>query len=98
MPQSKKLQNKISKKLDQLSKLLDKIDESRIINSDDPDTWDSDVLYNLAENLKETLQLLEDKESKKERDEFGQPLILETGLCTLMDEYQEEGENEKDYD
>ena len=97
MPQSKKLQNKISQKLDQLSKLLDKIDESRIINSDDSDTWDSDTLYNLVENLKETLQLLEDKESKSEKDEFGQPLILEAGLCSLMDEYQEEGENEEGF-
>jgi hypothetical protein len=38
MPKSKKLQNKISNKLDQLSKLLDKIDEVRAINSDDSET------------------------------------------------------------
>jgi len=50
-----------------------------------------------VENLKETLQLLEDKESKSEKDEFGQPLILEAGLCSLMDEYQEEGENEEGF-
>jgi hypothetical protein len=50
-------------------------------------------LYNLIENLKEALQLLEDKESQKEKDEFGQPLILEAGLCSLVDEYHEE-ENE----
>ena len=89
MPQSKKLQRQIEKKLDQLSQLLDKIAEARIINSDDSDTWDSDTLYNLVANLKEALQLLEDQESKTERDEFGQPLILEEGLCPLMDEYQE---------
>jgi len=34
----KELENKIEKKLAKLSKLLDKIEEARIINSDDPDT------------------------------------------------------------
>ena len=34
----KSLQNKISRKLDQLSKLLDKITEAQVINSDDPET------------------------------------------------------------
>jgi hypothetical protein len=38
MPHSKKLQNKIEKILDQLNQLLDKVDEARLINSDDPDT------------------------------------------------------------
>jgi hypothetical protein len=35
---SKKLQKQIANKLEQLSKLLDSIDEARIINSDDPET------------------------------------------------------------
>jgi hypothetical protein len=47
-----------------------------------------------VENLKETLKLLEDKEDPKNRDEFGQPLILEEGLCSLVDEYHEEEESE----
>jgi hypothetical protein len=38
MPKSKKLQKQIENKLGKLSKLLDKIDETRLINSDDPDT------------------------------------------------------------
>jgi hypothetical protein len=38
MPKSQKLQKQIEKKLDQLSELLDKIDEARMINSDDTDT------------------------------------------------------------
>jgi hypothetical protein len=50
-------------------------------------------LYNLVANLKEALKLLADKEDSKKRDEFGQPLILEEGLCTLVDEYHEEEEN-----
>ena len=94
MPKSKKLQKQIEKKLDKLSELLDQIDEARIINSDDSDTWDSDTLYNLVAKLKEALKLLADQESEKERDEFGHPLILEEGLCTLMDEYHEEEEND----
>jgi hypothetical protein len=38
MPKTKKLEDKISKKLEKLSKLLTKIDEAHVINSDDPDT------------------------------------------------------------
>ena len=90
----KSLLRKIEKKLDQLTELLDQIDEARIINSDDSETWDPDTLYKLAENLKETLKLLEDQESLKEKDEFGQPLILEAGLCSLVDEFQEEEDPE----
>lgn len=96
MPKSKKLQKKIENKLEKLSKLLDKIDEAHAINSDDSETWDSDTLYGLVENLKEALELLEDKESKTEKDEFGEPLILEEGLCTLVDEYQSEDEEESE--
>ena len=90
MPPTKKLENQIANKLEKLAELLDNIDEARIINSDDPDTWDSDTLYNLVENLKKTLQLLADKEDSKNRDEFGHPLILEEGLCSLVDEYHED--------
>lgn len=94
MPHSKKLQNQIENKLEKLSKLLDKIDEVRVIDSDDSETWDSDALYDLVENLKAALKLLADKESPKAKDEFGQPLILEAGLCTLVDEYHSETEND----
>jgi len=38
MPKNKKLQKQIEKKLDQLTELLDQIDEARIINSDDSET------------------------------------------------------------
>ena len=93
MPKSKKLQKQIANKLEQLSKLLDKINEAQAINSDEPETWDTDTLYNLVEDLKETLQLLEDQKSKQ-LDEFGEPIILETGLCSLVDEYKSEEKNE----
>jgi hypothetical protein len=38
MPKSKKLEKLIENKLDKLSKLLDQIDEVRVVNEDDPDT------------------------------------------------------------
>ncbi len=91
MPKSEKLQSKIENKLEKLSKLLDKIDQAHAINSDDPDTWDADALYSLVEDLKETLELLEDKKSKQ-LDDWGEPLILEEGLCSLVDDYQEDEE------
>ena len=91
MPKSKKLQKIIEKKLDKLHELFDAIEEARAINSDDPETWDSDTLYDLVEQLKEALKLLEDQESTK-LDEFGQPIILEEGLCSLVDEYHSEEE------
>jgi len=38
-----------------------------------------------VEDLKEALKLLEDKETNQ-RNEFGEPIILEAGLCSLMDD------------
>jgi len=93
MPKTKKLQRKIESKLEKLSKLLDKIAETQIINSDDPETWDSDALYNLVENLKEAQKLLEDQPIEGKYDEFSQPLY-EEGLCSLVDEYQAEAKEE----
>ena len=81
----------IQTKLAKLSKLIDQIDQAHLINSEDPDTWDSDALYNLVENLKDTLKLLEDQPIKGKVDEFGQPLY-EDGLCSLVDEYHEDHE------
>ena len=89
-----KLQNQIQKKLDQLLTLLDQINEVSVINPDEPETWDSDALYNLVENLKEILALLQDQNSKQ-LDDWGEPIVLEEGLCSLVDSYQNETE---DYD
>ena len=91
MPKSQKLEKKIESKLEKLSQLLNKINEAQVINSDDPETWDSDTLYNLVENLKDTLKLLEDQKGKQ-LDEFGEPIIVEEGICSLVDEYKSEEE------
>jgi hypothetical protein len=94
MTKSKKLQNKISHKLEKLEEWLNSVDNARAINSDDPETWDSDTLYDLVENLKEALKLLEDKTHPQQKNSFGEPLILEAGLCSSMDEYYSEEEEE----
>ena len=89
----KKLQKQIEKKLEQLDKLLDKIAEAKAVNPDEPETWDSDTLYNLVTELKEALALLEDKQSHQLND-WGEPIVLEEGLCSLVDSYHSEDEEE----
>ena len=91
---SNKLEKQIEKKLAKLSKLLDKINEAQVINSDDPATWDSDTLYDLVEQLKAALQLLENQTSKQ-LDNWGEPLVLATGLCSLVDSYHRAENNEE---
>jgi len=86
---SQKLQKQIEKKLETLQEILGKITEAQVINPDDPNTWDSDTLYNLIEKCKEVLKLLEDQPLKGKYNEFGQPLY-EDGLCSLVDEYHSE--------
>lgn len=90
----KSLQKQIQSKLNKLQELIEEIMEVQVIDPHEPETWDSDTLYNLAEQCKAVIKLLEDKKSKQ-LDEFGEPIILEEGLCSLVDEYQEE---EEEYD
>lgn len=86
------LKKQIEKKIEQLEELLEKTDDARAIEASDPETWDSDTLYELADLAKQIQELLEDKIDPKQKDEYGEPLILETGLCSLVDEYHEEKE------
>ena len=88
----KSLQQQIENKLEKLDKLIDQINEAKAINSDEPETWDSDTLYNLVANLKEALHLLQDQLSEQLND-WGEPMVLEEGLCSLVDSYQEAKEN-----
>jgi len=90
----KKLAKQIETKLEKLSKLLDSITEAQAIDSNDSDTWDSDTLYGLAEDLKEAFQLLEDKKTNQ-RNEYGE-LIINPGLCSLVDDWESEREEEDD--
>ncbi|KLL04170.1 MAG: hypothetical protein MRECE_2c045 [Mycoplasmataceae bacterium CE_OT135] len=91
---NKKLQKQIETKLDKLQKLLDNAEEARSLNSDDPDTWDSDALYDLAEQLKSALALLEDKKTKQ-LNQHNEP-IIEPGLCSLIDDWENQREEEED--
>jgi hypothetical protein len=84
----------ITKKLNQLSELLDQIDEARIMQPDTPETWDGDLLANLVTNLKAALKLLEDQKSNQAKDPWGDPLVLEEGLGSLMNAYQNEEEED----
>ena len=89
----KKLAQKITNQLETLQELLNQIAEAQAIEPTDPDTWDADTLYNLVENLKETLVLLEDKENARQLDLAGEPITGEIGLCSLVDEYHSEADD-----
>ena len=96
MPKSKKLQKQIENKLEQLKKLLNQITEAQNINSENPNTWDIDTLYDLSENCKEVIKLLENKKHPQEKDPWGEPIILEEGLLSLVDDYTSEEEESED--
>jgi len=89
---NKSLQKKITKKLEKLHQLLDKFDEVRTIEPTDPETWDADTLYNLVEDLKEALELLQDQKNARQSDPYGEPITWASGLCSLVDEYHPEEE------
>jgi len=91
---NKKLKKLIASQLTKLQKLLDNLNEVQIMQPDEPETWDSDALYNLTANLKEALKLLADQKSNQEKDPWGDSLVLEEGLCSLMNAYQEEEEED----
>ena len=95
---NKKLKKLIASQLTKLQKLLDNLNEVQIMQPEEPVTWDSDALYNLTANLKEALKLLEDQKSNQEKDPWGEPLVLEEGLCSLMNAYQENAEEEEEDD
>jgi len=92
----KKLQKAIEAKLDKLQELLDSLEEARNLDSNDPDTWDSDTLYSLVEDLKAALKLLQDQKTNQ-RNQHGE-LIIEPGLCSLIDDWEAKREAEEDYD
>ena len=90
---TKKLQKQITNKLESLEKVIDKI-RNKTIEPDNSEMWDSSYYYDLAAKLKEALNLLQDQKSKQ-LDDWGKPLILETGICSLLDDW-ETGKEEKD--
>jgi len=95
---NKKLKKLIESQLTKLQNLLDNINEVQIMQPDEPETWEADLLYNLTANLKEALKLLADQKSNQEKDPWGDPLVLEEGLCSLMNAYLENDEEEEEDD
>jgi hypothetical protein len=93
---NKKLKKLIASKLTKLQQLLDNINEVQIMQPDKPETWEADLLYNLTATLKAALKLLEDQKSNQKKDPWGEPLILEEGLGSLMNAYWENEEEEED--
>jgi len=84
---------KITKKLEALEQIIEDIRNVNI-EIEDTEMWDSDYYYDLAEQLKAALTLLEDKKFTQQLDEFGNPLI-ELGICSLLNAYQEENEEDE---
>ena len=91
---NKKLERQIEKQLYKLQKLIEQI-TNHDINPEEPELWDPDYYYDLTENLKEALQLLQ---GKKATTKYGETIILEEGLCALIDDYQNEAEEEEEDD
>ena len=92
---NKQFAQQIETKLEKLTELLDNITAAQAIDPNDSDTWDSDTLYSLVEDLKEALQLLEDQKTNQ-RNEYGE-LIINPGLCSLVDDWEFQRE-EEDYE
>ena len=84
---NKNLKKKIENQLDQFQSLIEAI-SAHSIHSDDPDMWDSDYYYNLAEQLKEALQLLEGKSDRQGNE-------IEPGICSLLDDWETEQEDDE---
>ena len=87
---NKKLTKRIESKLEKLQELLENITEAQAIDANDPETWDSDTLYDLAEQLKEALAILEDQKSQWP-NAYGEP-IIEPGLCSLIEDWASQKE------
>ena len=91
----KELENKIANKLTTLAEIIEQI-RNKVIEPDNSEMWDSGYYYDLAAKLKAALTLLEDKKDKKLVDDCGKPLILEVGICSLLDDWETEKEEKND--
>ena len=85
---NKNLTQQIEKQLFKLKKLIEQIG-NHDINPEDSELWDPDYYYDLTEQLKDALKLLEDQ---KTSSKYGETLTLEPGICSLIDDYQENQE------
>ncbi len=93
---NQKLEQQIENKLETLAEIIQKI-RHKVIEPHNCEMWDSSYYYDLATKLKEALAELENKKALQELDEFGDPLILETGLCSLLDDWEAEKEEKQNF-
>ena len=89
-----KLKKELSKNLKNLEELVEKVRNTQI-EPDDPETWDPDYYSELETNLDDCLALLRNHILEGKKDEYGDPIITQKGILTLIDEWQEEN-NEDD--
>jgi hypothetical protein len=95
MPKSKKLQKQIEKKLDHLDKAIQKARDT-VIDIYDENNWDYDHYSSLETKLEKALELLKDKVIPGKKDEYGDPIVSEKGILTLLDELNEEEEEKSE--
>lgn len=84
----------IKHKLQSLEPIIDKV-RNFILDLEDESTWDTDYFSALQINCEKIVSLLEDKVDPKKKDEYGEPLVLEEGILSLLDEYHSEEEEEE---
>ena len=84
-----KLKKDISKNLTTLDELIEKVRNTQI-EPDETENWDVDYYSELETNLGNCLSLLRDQTLAGKKDEFGDPVILKTGILTLLEEWKEE--------
>ena len=91
----KELNKAISQQLNTLNNKLEDI-RNTIVDSTDNETWDPDHYSELQTNLETALILLKDQVVKGKVDEFGDPIIINKGILTLLDEWKEETKEYED--
>jgi len=87
------LKSEIANKLDQLDKAIQKA-RNAVIDIQDESTWDYDHYSSLKTKLENALEFLKDKVLPGKKNEYGDPIILEKGILTLLDELNESGDDE----
>ena len=87
----KELKKAISQQLNNLNEQVNKIRNTQI-DTDEENNWDCDYYSELQTNLESALALLKDKAIPGQLNDFGEPVISEKGILTLLGEWEEDDE------
>ena len=82
-----KLKEEITKNLKKLDELVEKVRNTGI-DIEEENNWDCDYYSELQTNLENALALLKDKVLLGKLNEFGDPIISEKGILTLLTEWE----------